>query len=212
MAHWLPVHLHPLVYALSSLMGLLDPKDVRPIMCSVSFLLGVFLSSLFLQFLTHFCSLAFWTIGPVYTYISGDRFTSGQPRHIVSTSPRSPADHLCSDFITAYITSTRRSNGPAHIMLKTLNLQHTFVIFLDYNHIHQCSSTLFFYKRYTTKHAAKCVPDHLSNGFEWTILKRALGSFALSPVVIKYSSMDFNTKCKQGLLTWISITVWALST
>lgn len=48
----------------------------------------------------------------------GDLNASGQPGHIavhtcVCHSPRSPADHLCSDAVTAYVTSTRRSRAPA---------------------------------------------------------------------------------------------------
>lgn len=42
---------------------------------------------------------------------------TGHPTHITIYTcvyHASPADHLCSDFVTSYDTSARRSNGPVH--------------------------------------------------------------------------------------------------
>lgn len=50
-----------------------------------------------------------------------NQVTIGQPRHIViytyvyNASLRCPADHLCSDFITAYVTLSRRSKVPTQL-------------------------------------------------------------------------------------------------
>lgn len=59
-----------------------------------------------------------------------------------------PADHLCPDFVTAYVTYTRRSMGPTHTYVKkkqnikpaTYLALHYFLAF----HIHWCSCPFFF--------------------------------------------------------------------
>lgn len=59
-------------------------------------------------------SRSYSTSSPVYTVL-GDRIPSGHFLDLhCHISLRCPAVQLCSDFGTAYITSTRRSKGHTH--------------------------------------------------------------------------------------------------
>lgn len=64
--------------------------------------------------------------GPVYSFLKshlGDQVRNKQLRHITvsacvyQASPRCPPDHLCSDIITAFVSSSRRSKVPMYGMV-----------------------------------------------------------------------------------------------
>lgn len=62
--------------------------------------------------------------------ILGDQVTGGRPRHTAVytcaylVSPRCLADHLCSDYFTAYITFPRRSKVPMNLFIDGCGIMH----------------------------------------------------------------------------------------
>lgn len=72
--------------------------------------------------------------------------TGGHPSYLQYTcvyyvSLRCPAAHLCSDFVTACFTSTRRSKVFAHSYVKNVKTCNISLFIFLFNQVHQCSIT-----------------------------------------------------------------------